>query len=113
VVVESTFSSLADVARSALGAPAAWIAGSRLDSLEAIAELQSPVLVIHGDVDRIVPLELGRRLHDAAPEPRQFEIIRGAGHNDTVEVGGHRYVALLRTFIQEAAPAPADAAAAD
>ena len=37
-----------------------------------------PVLVIHGDRDAIVPIRLGRRLFEAAPEPKEWYEIRGA-----------------------------------
>ncbi len=51
-----------------------------------------------------MPLELGRRLFEAAPEPKDFEVIRGAGHNDTVEVGGRPYFERMRRFLDAVAP---------
>jgi len=39
-----------------------------------------------------------------APEPKQFETISGAGHNDTVQVGGRPYFARISQFLDEVAP---------
>lgn len=55
----------------------------RFDNLAKIDRVQSPLLVIHGDKDRVVPFEEGRELLDAAVNApvRRFVPIRGAGHN--------------------------------
>ena len=42
----------------------------------------TPVLVLHGDHDRIVPIAKGRALFDAISGPKQFVTIRGGDHND-------------------------------
>lgn len=47
---------------------------------EGLRSLQVPTLVLHGDADRLVPLELGRRTADVVPGAR-FEIIEGMGHD--------------------------------
>jgi len=103
LILESTFSSAADVARSMLG-PLAAFAGDRFDSAAKIGEVRCPLLFFHGDRDGIVPFELGRRLFDAAPQPKAFETIVGAGHNDTVEVAGRPYFDRIRRFLDEVAP---------
>jgi pimeloyl-ACP methyl ester carboxylesterase len=54
--------------------------------------------------DELIAFELGRALFEAAPEPKDFETIAGAGHNDTVEVGGQAYFARIGRFIDEVAP---------
>jgi len=104
VIVESTFSSAADVAARAFGSPFAWLARGTFDSTEKISRVRAPLLFFHGDRDEIVDFSLGRRLFDAAPHPKTFETIRGAGHNDTVEVGGRGYFERIRRFLDEVAP---------
>ncbi len=104
VVLESTFSSAADIARSIGGPALAFLAGTRLDSIGKIGRVRAPLLFFHGDRDRVVDYALGRRLFDAAPEPKSFETIPGAGHNDTTEVGGRRYFRRIREFLDEVAP---------
>lgn len=103
VILESTFTSAADVARGVLG-PLALLAGRRFDSASKIPRVRAPLLFFHGDRDEIVPYPLGRRLYERAPEPKTFETLTGAGHNDTVEVGGPPYFARIRDFLDEVAP---------
>ena len=57
-----------------------------------------------GDRDDIVPYPLGQQLFEAAPEPKVFETIAGAGHNDTTLVGGPPYFARIGRFLNEVAP---------
>jgi hypothetical protein len=104
LILESTFPSVAAMARSIFGGPFAWFTRGRFDSEEKIARLRAPLLFFHGDRDEIVDFELGRRLFRAAPEPKAFETIRGAGHNDTIQVGGRPYFERIRRFLDEVAP---------
>jgi fermentation-respiration switch protein FrsA (DUF1100 family) len=83
LVLRSPFTSLADVA--AVHYP--WLPARRLlldryPSIERIASVKAPVMVIAGDRDDIVPAVLSRRLYDAAAEPKRWLLMRGAGHND-------------------------------
>lgn len=103
LVLESTFTSVADMAREMIGVGLGPLLRGRFDAASAIGEIRAPLLMLHGDRDEIVPFELGRRLFERAPEPKTFETLRGAGHNDTSAVGGQAYFARLRAFAVEAA----------
>jgi uncharacterized protein len=83
VAVASTFTSLREVARVHYG-PLALFAGGRFDSASAIRTLSVPFFAAHGDRDDVVPLALGERLFAAAPEPKRFVRVRGAGHDDVL-----------------------------
>src|SRR3954469_5986250 len=48
--------------------------------VEALGALRVPTLVVHGDADRLVPLEAGRATADAIPGAR-FEVVEGMGHD--------------------------------
>lgn len=54
----------------------------RWDSLDRIGEVSAPVLILHGDADRIIPVAQARRLHAAAPEPKRLIVYEGGRHND-------------------------------
>ena len=71
----------------------------RFDALSRVSKIKIPLLVIHGDRDSIVPIRLGRRLFETAPEPKAWYEIKGAGHNDTYLVGGQDYFRKLRETI--------------
>jgi putative redox protein len=49
-------------------------------SPERIAELERPLLVVHGTADRVVEIAEGERIFDAARQPRWFCAIPGGGH---------------------------------
>lgn len=83
LILRSPFTSLADTA--AVHYP--WLPVRQLlidsyPSLERIPALRAPLLVIAGDRDDVVPESLSRRLFDAAPQPKEYLLVPGAGHND-------------------------------
>lgn len=52
-----------------------------------LAKIRIPVLVVHGDADRIVPLELSGRKAAAAIAGSRLEVLSGAPHGLTVTHG--------------------------
>lgn len=82
LVIENTFTSLKDVARHHYPL-LSWLASA--DALNSVAKIKTykgPFLQSHGDVDSIVPFELGVKLFEAANEPKEFLRIKGGDHND-------------------------------
>jgi len=63
-----------------------WMVGAllseRYESVEAAKHITAPALLVHGDHDTIIPIELGRQLYAALPGEKQWVEVRGAGHND-------------------------------
>lgn len=83
LILESTFSSLPDVAAYHYPIlPVRWAMRSQFDSVGKIGEYHGPLFQAHGDADTIVPLQFGERLFDAANEPKQFLRVPGHDHND-------------------------------
>jgi fermentation-respiration switch protein FrsA (DUF1100 family) len=96
LILESTFSSLPDTAASHFPfLPVRSLMRTRFDSLAKIPNYHGPLLQAHGEADRIVPHELGRKLFDAANEPKWFLSIPGGGHNDPPS---REYLAALDRF---------------
>jgi pimeloyl-ACP methyl ester carboxylesterase len=83
LVLESTFSSLKDVAVSHYPKLLVnLLVAERLDSRSVISQFKCPVLISHGNADKTIPIALGRELFDAANEPKTFVEITGGDHND-------------------------------
>lgn len=102
LILESPFPSIAAMARAHYGGlPMHWLLSGRFPLAERLARVTMPVLVIHGDYDTIVPIELGREVFAAAREPKSFYVIEGADHNNTYHVGGRAYFQRLARFIAE------------
>jgi len=70
----------------------------RFDSLAKINGVKLPILFLHGSNDTVVPMELGRSLYDAASDRRQWVVIDGAGHSDTLLSTGKEPSKALRAF---------------
>lgn len=95
LVLEAPFSSAPAVA--ALIFPVVgWTLPLGYDSIGKIPALRVPLLVMHGDRDRIIDLSLGRSLFAAAPEPKEFLLVPGAGHEDLPMMAGAAYQAALQ-----------------
>jgi fermentation-respiration switch protein FrsA (DUF1100 family) len=107
LILESPFTSIRDMARVVLPfLPVGPLLRTRYDNISKITRLRVPLLVLHGEDDEIVPLAQGRRLFAAAPEPKRFFAIPGAGHNDTYVGGGEAYWRALADFVEALSPRP-------
>lgn len=83
LILERTYTSLPDVAAFFYPfLPVRMVMRNRLDSLSKIADYRGPLVHCHGDIDEIIPFEMGRRLFTAANEPKRFVALPGVGHND-------------------------------
>ena len=83
LVLESTFTSMPDVAAwHYRWLPVRLLMHTRFDSLAKIDAYHGPLLLSHGDADTIVPYESGRKLFEAANEPKHFLTIPDGDHND-------------------------------
>ncbi len=100
LVIESTFTSIRTLARLMFPLPLPELP-VKYDSLSKIGQIQTPLLAIHGEEDELIPFADGRALFEAAPEPKVWYPIPGAGHNDTYLVGGSAYFRRLGAFVRE------------
>lgn len=88
LVLEAPFTSLADAAASHYPVfPVRALLKDRFDSLSRIGNVNAPLLVVHGEKDRVVPTRLGKALFARAPEPKTAVWLPGAGHNDLMAHG--------------------------
>jgi uncharacterized protein len=98
LVVQSAFTSLGEMTRlhyPALGFLLPF-ASMRYDALASIRSVQTPLLVIHGGADTLVPADHGRHLFEAANEPKRLVIVPDADHNDVIVKAGASFWEALR-----------------
>lgn len=104
LIVQASFTSVRAMARRMFENPViplfAW---PRFNSLDRIRQVHAPILIVHGTRDQVVPIAMARELFAAAPEPKWFYPVEGAGHNDLLETGGEQYLARLQQFATAAA----------
>ena len=93
VVLEAPFTSATDVgARAYPILPVRWMMKDRYDSIGRIADINGPLLVIHGEADRTIPVSHGRKVFAAAPEPKTGVFVPGAGHSDLRAYGSNQVI---------------------
>jgi fermentation-respiration switch protein FrsA (DUF1100 family) len=81
LVLDSPFSSAVDVAAVHYRMlPVRWLMFDQFRSDLAIRDVHIPVRIVHGDDDRVIPMNLARRLFERANEPKEFISVAGGGH---------------------------------
>src|SRR4029077_20645733 len=99
VILDPPFTSLSDVGAAAYPfAPVRWLIKDPFHSDERIAWVSAPLLVLHGERDRIVPIAFGERLFSLAREPKRFVRFPLGGHVDLDDYGAQKAV---RTFLSD------------
>ncbi len=81
VVLEAPFSAAVDIARQAYPwAPVGLLMKDQFRSRDHIAHIRAPLLILHGDADGVIPQGFGKRLFDAAKDPKTFLSLGPVGH---------------------------------
>jgi len=93
VLVEGAFTSVPDVVSSFKWGwlPVGLLITQRFDAAARVDKLGSPLLVVHGSADRLIPPELGRKLYERARDPKRFVLVEGGSHHNTNAVGLAQY----------------------
>lgn len=101
-IVEGTFTSIPDVVSTFKWGwlPVSGLITQRFDSVRKVAEIGSPLLVVHGSEDSLILPALGRKLFEAAQEPKQFVLVEGGSHHSTNTVGQALYREAVASFFQ-------------
>lgn len=102
LILQSTFSSLRDVAEVHFPKLSWLVPRSRLDSIARIAKYHGPLLQSHGDRDQTIPFVLGEKLFGAANEPKTMIVIANADHNNWIS---DDYLQRLNAFLDRIGPA--------
>ena len=118
VIADSPFASYRGIAREKLGQvwltwPLQWplslLISDRHAAIDVVGRISPvPLLLIHGERDRVVPAEHSRRLFTAAGEPKDLWLIPEGGHIDAVRRESLR-TRLLAFLDRVSASQPGDA----
>jgi fermentation-respiration switch protein FrsA (DUF1100 family) len=99
LILDAPFTSAADVGAAVYPfAPVRWLIKDAWRSDQRITQVHAPVLVLHGEQDRVVPLRFGERLFAFANEPKRMARFAAGGH---VNLDDHGAVDVIRKFLAE------------
>ncbi|MGE5173086.1 MAG: alpha/beta hydrolase [Betaproteobacteria bacterium] len=120
VVADSAFTNLRDQARTAVTGfyhlppfPFLYLAvlgyelyfQTRVDNVSPVGVIgtiaPTPVFIIAGEGDALIPAENGRKLFAAAGKPKELWIIPGAGHGTTLAAAGNEYEKRVGEFFDK------------
>lgn len=73
----------------------------KASALTAAKKTSLPVLIIHGQEDDMIPVEMAYQLYDALSGPKELLIIPGAGHAQAVDKDPDLYYETVFSFLQE------------
>ena len=86
IILEAPYTSIAEVASHHYWyLPAKWLVLDRFDILSIIKNIKSPLLILHGEKDNVISFDLGKKVFNAAPEPKEALFIHNANHNNLYE----------------------------
>ena len=100
LIVQSTFSSLRDVADVHYPKLSWLVPRNKLDSATQIGRYRGPLFQSHGSNDHTIPLLCGEKLFRSANEPKTFVKIEGADHNNYLT---DEYLEKLEEFLSSVA----------
>jgi pimeloyl-ACP methyl ester carboxylesterase len=101
LILQSTFTSIRDLARYHYPFIPPPVVPDVYPGMPRVAALRSPLLLLHGDRDRTVPLVYGQQLFDAAPQPKRLHVFRGLDHD--VAVAANEYRDTIAAWARELA----------
>lgn len=95
LILENTFVSTFRVATQITIVPF-----DKFNNIAKIKKVRSPILIMYGKADRVIPFWHGEKLFATANEPKRVLVSETAGHNDFREVAGKKYDRALQEFTQ-------------
>lgn len=106
LILESAFTSVPEMARRTLPFPQALLrilVKTQFNNRAALRRYQGPLLILHGDMDEVVPFWMGGALfEEATTAEKRFQAVAGGHHNDIVLAAGADYWRWLREFAARA-----------
>src|SRR5688572_23623469 len=98
IIVESGFADIRSLLAGSPLAAAARLSSYRFPTAEFLVQARAPVLVLHGDADRVVPFAAGTTLFERLSDPKRFVVIRGGDHNDLAPPDEASYWSEIAAF---------------
>lgn len=104
VILQSAYTSLRDLAREKIFwlrfyPDAMFAKNDQLNNLEVLVKPHAPLLLIHGERDKVIPIAYSQKLNEIAPPIKMFVRLPEAGHNDIYDINFDQYTASVNRFL--------------
>lgn len=100
VVLDAPYTSIVDIAAGQYPfLPVRALLTDRYESDSLVQGVTAPVLILHGALDRIVPVEMGRNLYALAKDPKRLIVFPNGGH---VDLDDHGAVQEVQRWVSDA-----------
>lgn len=105
LILRSPFTSMTDLAQYHYPVlPSRFLLRDRFSTIDRIERVRSPLLVIAGGRDSIVPVEYSQRVYTAAADPKTLVVLPEADHNDMELLAGAEIIDAIVQFIESLPP---------
>jgi hypothetical protein len=99
IILVTPLTSGADVLRAHGYRLSPLLVGDVIDNMKKVPDISSPVLIIHGDKDEVVPWAMGEKIFSALKNPKKIVTITGGQHSDLEFVNPALYYGSIEQFI--------------
>ena len=97
IILESPFTSMIDAGKDKYPyLPVRLLLKDKYESDKKIKNIKSPILIMHGKVDNIVPFHMGRKMYELANEPKYFYF---SEYDDHMMEYNEKLLKVLKDFI--------------
>jgi len=99
LILDAPYTSIVDVAAQAYPyLPVRYLLKDRYETAAVIGKVHIPLLILHGERDRVIPVAMGRELFRLANEPKRLATFPGASHSD-IYIDGNPALDVVRQWI--------------
>ncbi|MGB6907262.1 MAG: alpha/beta hydrolase [Methyloceanibacter sp.] len=110
LVLEAPFTSAVDVGNQVWWfLPLRLIMTDQYRTIDRIASVKVPLLIVHGARDDLIPVSHARQVYAAANEPKTLSILRMGGHNDLFDHGAWQKITDFLEIFEQVEVRPAAA----
>ena len=97
VILESPFTSMIDTGKDKYPfLPVRFLLKDKYENNRKIKNIKSPILVMHGKIDKIVPFYMGKKIYELANEPKYFYF---SDYDDHMMNYDEKLMKVLKKFI--------------
>lgn len=100
LIIDSSFPSAPAMARRLYPFIPTFFMNVKFNSAQKVGKMSIPKLFMHSTEDTVVPFYMGRKLFDAAAEPKEFAELTG-GHNDAHIESKDKFLSAIQSFLKK------------